>query len=233
MTRLSVAIMHLPGHREDLLARILARLGQHEDVFISVVNDPEPDGERSSWRTARVAWSWHAFIGADHALTLQDDSWPCRDFIPCVLMTTRLARGHAVSYWHNRAKITAWADAMNSPWAVCEQRGSGQALHLPGRHVAPFLRFVEHVEADPSRRDADGRPCLHPTRPWKPTGDDTRFVDYLRHTGLRVWATVPSLVEHALPADSLLGHSNASRTAHRFADDVCATPLELHWKRTP
>lgn len=247
--RLAISIVHLPGAREDLLGRIVARLNAQiasvdERVLLRVVDDPEPDAPTpSGWRASLAAWHWHADDGyADHALMLQDDSWPCLDFVAAVLLTTRLAAGRPVSYWHNRRPLTEQAERFRRPWAACGVRGSGQALHLPGAHVGPMLQFVHRIETTGPRTTKgypppgpEGYAYWHPDRPWN-RGTENRPLDYMRSVGLTVWATCPSLIEHALPADSLLGHNRASRVAHRFADDV--TPdgqsvLGLDWKRTP
>jgi hypothetical protein len=187
--RLSIAIMLHPKRREHV-AKMQATLGAHRAV--EVVDEEF----RGPWPTARRAW-----LAADpestHHVVLQDDLLLCRDFARSVAKALTVKSAEAVSLYANR-KIIAEARARGLAWAVIDDGVWGQAMVLP----TPLIEsFIAHTGA--TMRDD------YPH-------DDRRLMYFLADTGRRVWCTAPSLVEHALPSDSLMGHSNASRVARWF-----------------
>jgi hypothetical protein len=217
LPRLSISVAHLPGQREQGCAELMATLLRQVEpgVVLARIDDPEPDADRQTWRTARSAWNWHRTTHADHCLALQDDAIVCRNFIRAVLLTTRLAKGVPVSYFTMHGRHVAAADALGMPWWSSPPRFSGLAAHLPRIYLNAFLNWIDQVEPDPA---------------WR-THDDLRLTAFMRLIGHRVWSTIPSLVEHRLPSGSLVGHNNRTRVAARYIGD--ADPMLIDWKRTP
>lgn len=199
------AMTHVPGTRGVTLGRVTRRL----DIPYRIIPDTHLEGV---WPTTRRAWlsilDRAPDEGATHGIVLQDDMLPCRRFRatveaaiaarPKVPIVIFCARPAAVA--HARTRGHSWIESADGAW--------GGAVVLPIDMAREFVDWCDrHV--DPAYPHDDGRLTL-----------------WAFWTGRRFWLTVPSLVEHLLPRDSLLGHHGGfKRTAAWYVDD----PPAIDW----
>jgi hypothetical protein len=138
---------------------------------------------------------------ATHALVLEDDAIPCSAFWPSVVhavFAANLDRPRAVSFccrrkqalYHHRATGSCW-------WQVNDWRNS-EAVCLPVPWIPGYLAHVGTLA---------------------PQYGDVTLMEHLRERNEKMWFTIPSLVQHGLPSDSLLGNSRANRISPSFVDD--------------
>jgi hypothetical protein len=191
---LSVAIQHhpsrpeLPGRLRKLLKTGMPRPGG-SGPLIEVVTDPEPEGERNPWRTARECWRLTP-DGCTHRLVIQDDVIPCRRFLHHASLALAARPERIVAFYVGAnavltyrkilvaaADCSAWVLGDHSSWVPC------LALAIPAP-LAPSLAGYE-----------DGS---------RPVADDDVVGRWLRSEGLPWYATIPSLVDHDDDAPSLM-----------------------------
>ncbi|WFE60200.1 hypothetical protein [Micromonospora sp. WMMD712] len=178
--QISVVVMHHP-RRSD---RIPALLAACQPLSVRVVVDPDPSGPPSPLRTAKRAWAAIA-PGATHHLVLQDDILPIpglaehlhralaarpTDGVTLSVQQTSPRNSYAV----RRAALAArpFAEMSAVEWTPT------LALALPVGHAEQLARFLaEH--------------------PDEQVDDDHLVTRFCADRGIRVFATVPNLVEHA------------------------------------
>lgn len=216
MVRLAVAIQHHPS-RADLLPRILAEL---PDAL--VVTDPDPTAHvRSPWRTYRACLD---AIPADatHLLVIQDDAVPCRDFAATLVRVIAARPDDALCLFTPGIGLLARAimDACSR-----DERW----VELPSREWCPVVALVlPRRMVDDLRAWAAGK-----NLPAWERSDDALMGRFCRESGRRVWATMPSLVDHADDVPSLVGNPafaglNPGRVAACWAGREWS-PLGLDW----
>jgi hypothetical protein len=183
---LSVVVMAHPAR-----ARAAERLRDHyPELAVRIVYDPEPDGPRSTLRTARLAWGAVA-AGATHHVVLQDDVELCADF------PDQLEQAVATMPDRPLFLYTDWGTPCSQLLRMAALRGASwaeaidpyvpaQALVMPAPVVRQLVGYV------------DGHPELEP--------DDAVVLRlFLEAHDLTAYVCVPNLVQHAgLP--SLLSH---------------------------
>ena len=194
--RLAYAVTHVPGvhqHRDWVVER------QRDHIAVDeYVTDPERLGV---WPTTRVAW-WRLALrheDATHALVLQDDMSLCRGFETILSAAIAARPEHAIQLF-TRANFLRNAHEEGDTWATSADLVWGGSTVLPMAWVEPFLRDVDRAF-----------PADYPH-------DDVRLGWWLWKEGIRLWHTVPCLVEHVEPGRSLLGQSNRTRVAAVFED---------------
>jgi hypothetical protein len=195
--RLSVAIMHVPDvvARAETVRRMLR--GLHGLSRVTLVQDPD---RRGTWPTAKRAWQSGVVAKGTHHLVLQDDVELCVDFVPQLLRAVAQRPLDVIAPYANRAVIEE-AEQLGLSWVGIPDGAWGQAILLPTPWVAEFLQWE--------------RRWVRPE--WEAfKGDDTRVVLWMYCTGRIAWATVPSLVQHLMPADSTIGFNNPKRVARRY-----------------
>ncbi len=178
--RLSVVVMHHPKRRDALPALLAAC----DPLPVRVVADPEPDGPPSPLRTAKRAWAAVA-DGATHHVVLQDDAVPVRGFAEQLTRAVAARPGDGVtlsvqqtsprnSYAVRRAALAgeAWAPMSAVEWT------STLGLALPAADARALAAYFAELPDELLEDDDFVTPCCVAR-------------------GLRVYATVPNLVEHA------------------------------------
>lgn len=216
----SVAIMSHPKRAamaETLCASLSASV---------VVSDPDPDSTHASpWRTNREALRTSP-DGATHRLVLQDDVIVARNLIPTVEMIAEQFPDDLVTLYVANAPYqfrTAllWACEHGHRYTPLPTRPWVPALALlwPVSLIDPVLRFVDQQE-------------------WPPTfsADDEIIGRAMTAVGGRLFATVPSLVDHPDIVESLIGRrkNHAGRDLTRVAAcflDEDLDPLDFDWTR--
>jgi len=219
---LSVSIMHCNdvAGRRACVAEQMRQL-QHDPrlAFVEVVKDPVREGV---WATSRRAWKRAGVRGATHHLVIQDDAVLCEGFVGLMLGALEAVPAAPVGPYCPR-KIATEAQARGESWCWAPDGVWGVAFCLPTPMVYDFLRWY-----GPN---------------WAPgsNAEDGALTAWVHATGVGVWLTVPSLVDH-MPGPSLLGHSlerhaavwepspTAPNWSHGLADPVRGTANRPFWR---
>jgi hypothetical protein len=165
--------------------------------------------KRGVWPPAKAAWQFVASTSATHGLVIQDDAIPCTDFLKGVRQAISERPDDPICYWSMRRNIISRARDQGSSWFTSADAVMGIALSMPVPMISDFLCWqAQHV--DPALPDDDRRLCLY----------------LVYGAKRRLWTTVPSLVEHAAPSESLLGNGNSRRVATWWADGTSATTID-------
>jgi len=205
--RLSVAIMCHPS-RLDLAHRLRRQLhnGRRTGTLIDIVQDPDPDGERNPWRTARLAWQ-RTPPACSHRLVLQEDVIPCPRFLYHARRALAAKPDRITSFFLGTNATVTWrqmliADAQGAHWVqgFANTWVPALALAIPSRLVASLADYD------------DGS---------RPVADDDVYGRWTREHGLPWYATIPSLVDHDDDAPSLM------RNPYSTGARVAACPIGL------
>jgi hypothetical protein len=194
-SKLAVAIMAVP----ERAARV-AKLLRHLDLPDSCVTwDHNHDGHMANWwRAVDLA----AQNNPSHVLILEDDAEPCADFLPAVRRLTTRYPGRILSFFTAQAPATP--AAFNTLVLVPHYRQlSDVAVTYP-------LAWLQDL-----RRDFNARHSELQQTTWQLNfgADEVRAKLRPRQ---QVWVTVPSLVQHGCPHDSVLKHVLPHGTARPF-----------------
>jgi hypothetical protein len=213
--RLAVAIM-AHHSRADRIPLLLERLKPCTDVHVEI--DQESVGP---WPIAQRCW--RSFPrDATHCLILQDDVRLCQDFYVGASRAIRHTPNSPIAFYANHRAISRARESGLS-WAPIPSSHFlggvwGQAQCIPRNYVDPFLRWYENRPEDVNPEFND------------PKADDWILGQFLRRNKKQVWATVPSLVEHDCPSESLIGFSNRTKVARWYlGDDKSA--LSVDWSK--
>lgn len=162
------------------------------------VPDERGDGV---WPTARRAWEealqGAQDAGASHVLVANEDHAPCRDYLATVAALAEVLGSRpfcTLTLGNTHARLVDRAVLGERRWVVGHVTVGG-ALVLSVDTAREFLGWAERW--DGVRR---ARGMEVPTR-----GDDTRTDAFFIATGRHVLLTVPSLLEHLLPSERLIG----------------------------
>lgn len=218
MTHLAIAIMGHPS-RQAGIKRLQEQL-RGEGVEPHVELDVDGEGP---WPVARRCWGKLADMGS-HALIIQDDAVLCMDFYAGASRAIRHRPSHPIAFYANcktvdqaREAGRSWA-RVPSPWGVAQS--------MPSVWIPTFTAWADKLGPhDPKwvdNIDFKGMP-----------GDDWFIGEFFRRCKIKTWATVPSLVEHGSPKDSLMGHRQITpnqRVARWFiGEDKSA--LSVDWRK--
>jgi hypothetical protein len=163
---------------------------------VSADPDPETVG---SWKCERLAWqNWG---GGDYHVVLEDDVILCPFFEQAVNAALAYAGESIVSFWANRKEIEAGREQALS-WMRYRGKFYGTlAVAMPVGWIDAFVNWGDQGWLK-----------------YGATGVDWRMREFAQVFGIPIYMTVPSLVEHGAPSDSLLPHSNRTRVARWFCD---------------
>lgn len=163
-----------------------------------MVEDPDPAGHPSPWRTYQECLRRALADGADSWVILQDDAIPCEGFTPAAAAALRAKPGSLVAFhvqdFIQRSKLPFLrAHDAGQRWCLLHRNDWVPAVAL-GWHRAVAECCLEWGESTGRARRA--------------RADDGLLAEFVRACGLQTWATVPSLVEHPNDAGSLMGSRN-------------------------
>jgi hypothetical protein len=183
---------------------------REKTVSFHIERDTE---KRGVWPTVRRAWKRGIYSDSTHHVVLQDDALASKNFLETARTLCALKPDDLICYFSIRKAATD-CQAAGKHWFTTNEGAFGISLCFP----KPFLRGLlewEKKNVDPA--------CPH---------DDTRVANYLRWgpgKGKKVWHPCPSLIEHAAPADSVLGHNNSNRVAKVWVGT--RDPLTIDWAK--
>lgn len=194
-----------------MLMGLERRLGGRQVIESEVIGYrvSKDTAHAGSWPPAKAAWQFVMATAASHGLVIQDDAIPCRDFVQGVKAAIAEKPDEAICYWSMRHNIIDKARAQGSSWFTSADAVMGIAMSMPREMIRDFLVW-EAAHVDSSLGGDDRRLCLY----------------YAYGIERRVWTTVPSLVEHGAPSDSLTGNGNGRRVATYWAGDRSATSID-------
>lgn len=203
MEGVAVAVTHVPGTRSRELQLLRAELGGAR-IPHDVVTDPYREGV---WPTTRRAWLRALELAEaeelSHVMVMQDDMLPVRGFGEGSTEALRANPNVVVNFFCSRPTLAEQARELGVHWGIAQDGTWGGTMAMPVDMARDFLAWEERMV-----------PADYPH-------DDRRVTMYiLTHYGT-IWMTLPSLIEHTLPKESLLGHSNGRyRTAAWLAEDA-------------
>jgi hypothetical protein len=197
--------------RADYARSLQRELGRGEIVY-----DPDPDGERNPWRTAREAWRLTP-PGCSHRLVVQEDVVPCPRFLHHARralaakpdrITTFYVGTNATITWRAMLvaaeRCAAWVEGSRAGWVPA------LALAIPARLVPSLATFEDGT---------------------RPVADDDVYGRWVRTYGLPWYATIPSLVDHDDDAPSLMRNVYASGRRVAACPIGTTDPSLIDWSR--
>jgi len=205
MIQLSAAIMHAPWARNRVPYVLnIKRELQRAHIPVTVVEDKKREGCWPTSRRARLAIA----AGATHQLVVQDDMILCARFAD--LMADAVAANPAaiISFYCPYKKLMQ-AKGVSS-WGVMVGKAYTTALVMPVELAREFVAYGDRVVTDSK-------------------SDDWRLCLFAESRGLKVWTTAPSLAQHAMPLESLMGHSSA--VLIRQAPWFDPAPRRIDWTK--
>jgi hypothetical protein len=208
--KISASVMAHPD-RETQVNDLTMRLDRVVPVFWDTEGPSSGNGDRV-WRTARGAWSL-ADPEADWHVLLQDDAWPCEDFLagleralayvpPDAVVSPYLGTGRNVPIrWEAMARA---ADTAGATWVRSTKLMWGVCIVLPVSSISSMVAYANRKSAAP---------------------DDMRVAGWAEKNGREVWYTWPSLADH-LPVASLTKHKARERVARNHLQ---GSALDINW----
>lgn len=203
MVKLSVVIMGHPKRMEMIEKH--RKILDDDRVKLSI----DYDSKGVWWNSQR---SWRMYDEeATHHLVMQDDVQPCENFIAGAEEAIDYNWNNIISFFNVYKKADEAVERGDSWFTTAKVWG--QAIVLPTHWIEPYLEWSEEYIREGYKHD------------------DVRLTVFGMVNNKRIWQTVPSLVEHKCPKDSLLGNNPPiTRTArHLIADDK--DPAKLDWTK--
>ena len=192
-----IKIMASPA-RSANVANLCKKLGlvMTKDVFF----DDRPNGG-DAYYTSRKTFEMESRNNATHRCVLQDDVMVCNGFEHIV---NELVRKRPNAFWtlfcSSMKLIEMRAKNPNIRIVKIKRCGMyGQAIIAPIGEIEKVYAWGEAI--------ADGRKIVH---------DDVLFGEYALHHDMPVYTTLPGLVQHLAPTNSLLGFNNKGKVSKVF-----------------
>lgn len=196
--KLAIAVQHHPS-RARLIPKLRRRLGVCEVVF-----DPDPASPHRSALRTYVECLRSFPEDATHLLVIQDDAWPCRRFRTRAKAFVAEHEEHLCALFVpntgliGRVMRRAVANGETSCELPPRTWAPTVALVWPRDAAESFLAFVDERYDVGRQRSDDG-----PVGAWR------------RRSRARVFAPVPSLVQHPDVVPSLMGRATAAHGRNR------------------
>lgn len=212
--KLSVAIMAHPS-RLAYAHRLRKRLSGR-GTLIDLVLDPDPEGPRNPWRTARLAWE-RTPPGCTHRMVVQEDVIPCPGFVRHARLAIKAKPDRITTFYLGTNAIITWRAMLVAAERCAAWVEGSRASWVPALALCIPVRLVDSLAAFD-----DGT---------RPVADDEVYGRWCREHGLPWYATIPSLVDHDDDAPSLMRDPYA-RGVRRAACPIGDTdPALIDWTR--
>lgn len=210
-TRLVVAVKHAPfsEDRKRRLAVQALRLDLTNCYRYVVIKDEKRQG---AWKCAHQALKVVAGIeGATHAIVLDDDFLPCRDFLAAIHLHLKLLGPEASISYLTMRRVVREAKEKGVHWVRTPDALCGSAIVWSIEKIRSFLDFVRYT-----REEFDA--------------DDSKIACWhMAHNDL-IWATAPCLLEHK-DVTSLMGHTNDNKRVAPWFAGYETSALEFDWEK--
>lgn len=168
MPTIEVRIQHTQNRPRQLEMLLNSlKTDKHHNVKVSIVEDNE-----NCWSGCQKALNCEA----DYICVLQDDVLVCKDFLPTLEKLVKLVPDKPITLFCQR-EMADRAREWQRSWLTMKLWFYAQGYIFPKELAKDFLDFA--------KRHTDDRVI-----------DDEKIATWLWKRGLRVWATMPSLVEH-------------------------------------
>lgn len=189
---LSISIMAHPS-RKRYFPYLFKKLGNSP---ISI------DGGWGIWENAKKAWKLFD-PKANYHTVIQDDALICNNFCKKaekVIKNSELVfknRPHLINFYYDRMLTPSNSEFIEHQGFIVRSRVHwAVAICLPVNLISEMIGFCDKLDI--------------------PT-DDERITLYIKSKGLKVYFPIPSLVDHRIDTESLIGNSN-DRKAWRFIE---------------
>lgn len=203
---ISYAIQHHESRR-DLIPPLLEVIPS-----ATVAVDPEPD-TNLNWPTARIAWSSYR-TDATHHCVLEDDAVPCRHFVQALEAAVEARPTSPILLWANTKRMREAYDRGDS-WIRAAAKWHGSVgVVMPRGWIEAFIEYGDGEQFG-------GRPSV-----------DWRMRLFFQSIRQRPFITVPNLVQHGAPAESILWRRGGilnNRVSDCFADDLAHDIRRQDW----
>ena len=183
-----VRIMASPKRRAYVKG-MLRQLGVDESI---VTYDDRPQGGGAMY-TARKTWLFPFGSGVTHRCVLQDDLEVAPGFLEAI---GRIVGAYPEAIFTLFCpKIDLARLEARGPYCRIDGHGVwGQAVIIPKEHIAPLFAWIDRI---------------NPAFPH----DDTAIGQYAELHDIPVMTTIPGLVQHCCPTESLLGFNNRKKVS--------------------
>ena len=178
--------------REEMIADIVEEFRRCR-IPLTVVIDHE---HRGVWPTAWKAWN-SIRRGATHHCVIQDDAILMKNSPLAIIKAVEARPDSPVGIFAARG-IVIDAYRRGDAWCQIQDGIWGLGSVLPVGLIRRWMQW---------NRETVIKEFPH---------DDTRLRWFLIEEGIWVWTTVPSLIDHGAPSDSVIGHNNRTRIARVF-----------------
>ena len=187
--------MAVRERREKYILPMLQELGMEEDIVYYDI--ARPKAERNAMQNAKRTWL--ASSEKTHVCVMQDDLHLCKGFTEIVNECADRFPDAIFSFYQPRLR---WEDANNgTPYIEIVGGGMyGQCIMMPTEMVEPCFRWGDINY---------GKDYPH---------DDTVIGFFATVNGIKVMATIPSLVQHLGNSDSALGYNNKNKVSKVFLE---------------
>jgi len=215
--KFSIDVAHAPfsaGRRASII-RMKRRLGERNGevpgaVSFDIVEDVRREGCWSTVRKATLRGHTRQAQGATHHVVLSDDAIPSVGFLTQIEAAVRVRPNDVIGIINFKKKSAAAAIAAETHWITMRYGIYGIGWVIPSAWIMDFVDWSDR-HFDRSYPHDDGRLALWNSR-----------------RGRRFWLTIPCLVEHGEPKESLMGHGMIrDRVASQYYPDVRG--MEIDW----
>jgi hypothetical protein len=210
---LHVAITTHPK-RTDFIPPLLRQLDAGDNV--SVFTDLWGDGQ---WANMQVSLRT-ASRRASYVLSMQDDVWPCDNFLAGVTVATQALTVYKTAPWlacfYYSTNLVQKALDRGHSWARVDGHFSGLALVIPSDLVEQMISWINARWSGEIRHKGD-----------------SRLATYCVAHAMPVYVSAPSLVEHT-GTESLVGfrwaNAGVPRVAYKYIG-AHGDALSIDWTR--
>lgn len=193
---LTASVMAHPS-REKFFPYLRIRLGIDTPFAV------DEDGG-GVWPTCRKAWALSVRKDSLYHVVIQDDAIVCEDFYERATEAImgglrRFGSDLAFSfYFGRRGNLTPESEkALARGWTTRVSPTWGVAICLPTHLILPMIEYADKLNHKQ---------------------DDYRIGSFLRHRKIRTYFPMPSLVDHRIHTESLVGDPGRGRCAYKFID---------------
>lgn len=206
-THVTIGLVAVP-ERKDLALACASIINAPDRI--SIFYDIQRKG---SWFNTRRAWL-SMTNESTHHIALEEDTLPCKDFLPTVELIASLLPDKLVVMYSGKidAPLFNRARKKNHNWFVRYNTcPSGVCVMMPRAMVSDFLKWAD--------RFVDPNIAIH---------EDEPLWGFLNYYNIEEWHMRPSIVEHIGQMRSALGYNNKGKTTPEYIG-ANVSGLSIDW----